>query len=145
MARPLPQSPKDLERFLDENEGLDVKDLVPLPHPYEDWEDEPIPALTGDQRARLEVGGGREDASRAGLRPGPGAALRDGAETTLATNVRAQAPHLRRRDVGDEREPVRFPRATRRLAVPRHVVDARLRLRRVAGVERVVELEERAA
>jgi Fe-S oxidoreductase len=56
MPRSLPKSPEDLERFLDKNEGLDVKELVPLPYPYQDWEDEPIPALTEEQRARLEVG-----------------------------------------------------------------------------------------
>jgi Fe-S oxidoreductase len=56
MSLPQVKSPEDLERFLDENEGLDVKDLVPLPHPYEDWEDEPIPALTEEQRGRMEVG-----------------------------------------------------------------------------------------
>jgi len=55
---PLPnvKNQEDLERFLDKNEGLDVKDLVPLPHPYQDWEDEPIPALTEEQRSRYEVG-----------------------------------------------------------------------------------------
>jgi len=55
---PLPnlKSPEDLERFLDENEGLDVNQLVPLPYPYQDWEDEPIPALTEEQRSRYEVG-----------------------------------------------------------------------------------------
>ncbi len=56
MSFSYPTSPEDLERFLDENEGLDVKHLVPLPHPYEDWKDEPIPPLTEEQRGRYEVG-----------------------------------------------------------------------------------------
>jgi Fe-S oxidoreductase len=50
------KGPEDLSRFLEENEGLDVKQLVPLPHPYEDWVDKPIPALTEEQRERYEVG-----------------------------------------------------------------------------------------
>jgi len=56
MSSPLPKSPGELDRFLDANEGLDVKDLVPLPYPYQDWEDEPIPPLTEEQRGRYEVG-----------------------------------------------------------------------------------------
>jgi Fe-S oxidoreductase len=56
MAFPLLRSPEDVERFLDKNEGLDINDLVPLPHPYEDWKDEPISALTEEQRGRYEVG-----------------------------------------------------------------------------------------
>jgi Fe-S oxidoreductase len=50
------KSPDDLERFLLENQGIDPADLVPLPHPYEDWKDEPIPPLTDDQLERYEVG-----------------------------------------------------------------------------------------
>ena len=49
-------SPEAVERFLEKNQGLDVNDLVPLPHPYEDWKDEPIPELTDDQKGRYEVG-----------------------------------------------------------------------------------------
>jgi Fe-S oxidoreductase len=47
---------EDLEHFLTENEGVDVNQLVPLPFPYEDWKDEPIPALTDEQLGRYEVG-----------------------------------------------------------------------------------------
>ncbi len=47
---------EDLARFLAENEGVDPARLVPLPHPYEDWVDDPIPELSEEQRARLEVG-----------------------------------------------------------------------------------------
>lgn len=55
---PLPslKSPEDVERFLAENEGVDVNHLVPLPFPYQDWKDEPIPSLTEEQRGRYEVG-----------------------------------------------------------------------------------------
>ena len=49
-------SPEDLERFLLENEGQDVNKLVPLPFPYQDWKDEPIPTLTEEQLERYEVG-----------------------------------------------------------------------------------------
>ena len=56
MSLPPLKSAEDLERFLDENEGLDVEDLVPLPYPYQDWEDEPIPPLTEEQRGRYEIG-----------------------------------------------------------------------------------------
>jgi len=45
-----------LARFLAENEGCDPAELIPLPFPYEDWRDEPIPELTEEQRSRIEVG-----------------------------------------------------------------------------------------
>ncbi len=45
-----------LAGFLAENEGCDPASLVPLPFPYEDWRDEPIPPLSDDQRSRIEVG-----------------------------------------------------------------------------------------
>jgi Fe-S oxidoreductase len=51
-----PKSPEDLERFLLDNEGIAPHDLVPLPSPYEDWKDDPIPELSEDQRERYEVG-----------------------------------------------------------------------------------------
>jgi len=50
------KTPEDLERFLLENDGIDPNDLVPLPFPYQDWKDEPIPTLTEDQLSRYEVG-----------------------------------------------------------------------------------------
>ena len=50
------KNPEDLERFLLENEGIEPNDLVPLPAPYEDWKDEPIPSLTDEQLERYEVG-----------------------------------------------------------------------------------------
>ena len=50
------KSPEDLERFLLDNEGIAPHDLVPLPSPYEDWKDDPIPELSEDQRERYEVG-----------------------------------------------------------------------------------------
>ena len=50
------KSPEDLERFLLENQGIEPAQLVPLPHPYEDWEDEPIPPLTDEQLERYETG-----------------------------------------------------------------------------------------
>jgi Fe-S oxidoreductase len=56
MSIPQPQTKEEMERFLEENEGLDVSQLVPLPHPYEDWKDDPIPPLTEDQQSRLETG-----------------------------------------------------------------------------------------
>ena len=53
---PLLKSQEEVDRFIAENEGLDLDRLVPLPHPYEDWEDKPIPALSEEQRARIEPG-----------------------------------------------------------------------------------------
>ena len=49
------KSPEDLERFLLDNEGIAPHDLVPLPSPYEDWKDDPIPELSEDQRKRYEA------------------------------------------------------------------------------------------
>jgi Fe-S oxidoreductase len=58
VSSPLEQvrSPEDLERFLLDNEGIAPHDLVPLPFPYEEWKDDPIPQLTEDQLERYEVG-----------------------------------------------------------------------------------------
>ena len=56
MERPRIASQGDLVRFLDQNEGVDPARLVPLPHPYEDWVDEPIKELTDDQLTRIEAG-----------------------------------------------------------------------------------------
>jgi len=53
---PLLKSQEDVDRFIVENEGLDISKLVPLPSPYEDWKDEPIKSLTEDQRKRIEPG-----------------------------------------------------------------------------------------
>ena len=53
---PRPANREELSRFLTEHEGMDPKELVPLPFPYEDWEDTPIPELSEDQRSRIEVG-----------------------------------------------------------------------------------------
>ena len=56
MAFPQLKNKEDVERFLIENEGLDGDQLVPLPPPYQDWKDKPIPELTEDQRQRYEAG-----------------------------------------------------------------------------------------
>ena len=53
---PLIKTQEELDRFIAENEGLDIEKLVPLPHPYEEWEDKPIPALSESQRERIEPG-----------------------------------------------------------------------------------------
>ena len=50
------KGPDDLERFLLENQGIKPDDLVPLPSPYDDWKDEPIPELTEEQLERFEAG-----------------------------------------------------------------------------------------
>lgn len=50
------KTPEDLARFLEENQGLDVNRLVPLPPPYEEWKDQAISALSEEQRARYETG-----------------------------------------------------------------------------------------
>ena len=50
------RSRNDLEIFLADNDGVDVNQLVPLPFPYEDWHDEPIPRLTAEQASRIEPG-----------------------------------------------------------------------------------------
>ena len=48
--------PEQIIHLLEEDKQLDVNRLVPLPRPYETWKDEPIPALTPDQRTRIEMG-----------------------------------------------------------------------------------------
>jgi Fe-S oxidoreductase len=50
------KTPEDLEQFLVDNEGTDVNQLVPLPYPYQDWKDDPIPKLSDDQLARFKAG-----------------------------------------------------------------------------------------
>jgi len=56
MASPQFKNAEEVQRFLDENEGLDIEELVPLPYPYHDWKDKPITPLTDSQRERFEVG-----------------------------------------------------------------------------------------
>ncbi len=56
MAEARFRSREELTAFLAENEGVDVNRLVPLPHPYEDWEDRPIPPISEAQLSRIEVG-----------------------------------------------------------------------------------------
>jgi Fe-S oxidoreductase len=46
----------EVESFIEDNLGRDIEELVPLPYPYQDWRDEPISQLSGDQRSRIEVG-----------------------------------------------------------------------------------------
>jgi Fe-S oxidoreductase len=53
---PRPRNQEELASFLAEHEGLDMNRLVPLPHPYEAWRDEPITSLTAEQLTRLEAG-----------------------------------------------------------------------------------------
>ncbi len=48
--------PQDISKHVDKIATFDVADLTPLPHPYEDWEDEPITPLTDDQLQRIEAG-----------------------------------------------------------------------------------------
>ncbi len=50
------RTPEDLERLLAADEPVDVDRLVPLPFPYEDWRDEPIPELSDDQKSRIAPG-----------------------------------------------------------------------------------------
>ncbi len=50
------ERPEDVIRRMEEDKRLEIGELVPLPHPYQDWVDEPIPQLTEDQRGRLEMG-----------------------------------------------------------------------------------------
>ena len=56
MEGPRIRNREEMSRFLTENEGVDVNRLVPLPHPYEDWHDEPIPSLSDSQLERIEPG-----------------------------------------------------------------------------------------
>jgi Fe-S oxidoreductase len=50
------QRPEDVIRQMEEDRSLDVGRLVPLPFPYQDWKDEPIPAMSEEQRQRFEAG-----------------------------------------------------------------------------------------
>jgi len=50
------RGPEDLEHFLLENQGIEPDQLVPLPYPYQDWKDQPIPELSEAQLERYEVG-----------------------------------------------------------------------------------------
>ncbi len=52
VIRPL----KDLESFLTTSQPVDIDRLVPLPFPYEDWHDEPIPPLSTEQARHIETG-----------------------------------------------------------------------------------------
>lgn len=47
---------EELAEFLERYEGVDVSALLPLPHPYEDWADEPIPSLSESQAERIAPG-----------------------------------------------------------------------------------------
>jgi Fe-S oxidoreductase len=51
-----PQQVEDVIALMEDDHRLDVEDLVPLPPPYDDWRDTPIPALTEAQRQRFEAG-----------------------------------------------------------------------------------------
>ena len=50
-SNPLLKSQAEVDRFIVENEGLDIGKLVPLPHPYEEWKDKEIKSLTESQLA----------------------------------------------------------------------------------------------
>jgi Fe-S oxidoreductase len=50
------QSLEDVIALIEKDSQLDVDRLVPLPPPYDDWRDTPIPALSAEQRQRFEVG-----------------------------------------------------------------------------------------
>lgn len=45
-----------IEQVLNSERGIQTRDLLPLPAPYEDWTDRDVPGLTPEQRARYEVG-----------------------------------------------------------------------------------------
>ncbi len=49
-----PISPRDLARPIEQLTEIDPKNLPPLPHPYEDWEDPAFKELTDENRERLE-------------------------------------------------------------------------------------------
>ena len=56
---PLPKAhptPDDIIHLMEKEQTQDVDTLVPLPFPYEDWKDEPIPTLSDEQRSRIEPG-----------------------------------------------------------------------------------------
>jgi len=48
--------PRDLSRLVPQLTELDVASLPPLPHPYTDWQDPALKALTDENRARFEHG-----------------------------------------------------------------------------------------
>jgi len=50
------QTPDDVIHLMEKDQTQDVDTLVPLPFPYEDWKDTPIPTLSDEQRSRFEVG-----------------------------------------------------------------------------------------
>lgn len=56
MEGPRIRSKEEMARFLEENEGVDVSRLVPLPFPYEDWRDNPLSELKESQLERIETG-----------------------------------------------------------------------------------------
>ena len=47
------QRPEDVIRQMQENRTLDVNRLVPLPFPYQDWKDDPIPEMTEERRREM--------------------------------------------------------------------------------------------
>jgi Fe-S oxidoreductase len=51
-----PRGLEDVIALVAKSGHLDVDGLAPLPPPYDDWRDAPIPALSGDQRSRFEAG-----------------------------------------------------------------------------------------
>ena len=48
------QTPDDIIHLMEKEQTQDVDTLVPLPFPYEDWKDTPIPTLSDEQRERNE-------------------------------------------------------------------------------------------
>ena len=46
--------PQDISKKVEQLEEIKIEDLPPLPHPYEDWKEEPITELTEDQKQRWE-------------------------------------------------------------------------------------------
>jgi Fe-S oxidoreductase len=51
-----PRSLEDVIALVEKQGQLDVDSLLPLPPPYADWRDTPIPALSEEQRQRIEAG-----------------------------------------------------------------------------------------
>ena len=48
------KSIKDFSKVEEQLVNLNPDEYIKLPHPYEDWVDEPIKELTDDQKNRLE-------------------------------------------------------------------------------------------
>jgi Fe-S oxidoreductase len=51
-----PLRPADVIALAEKDRTFDVDELLPLPPPYDNWRDLPIPALSDEQRQRFEVG-----------------------------------------------------------------------------------------